>query len=360
MAQPRIYIAITSHGFGHAVRAATVAAKLQQLRPEIAITFVTVAPEWLLKSYVQGDFVYRQQVFDVGVIQTDSLTMNKTATLSKMQEIMAQEELIIAQEVKYIRDHNIGLVLADVPALASPIAHTAGVPCWMMSNFGWDFIYRDWGAEFAEIVAWTENYYRQSDRLFRLPLAEPMSAFTNITDVGLTGSTPLFSNLELHQKFELSTSQKKTILLTFGGLGLQATPYHNLQHFPDWQFITFDRAAPDLPNLLKVADKTLRPLDFMPICGRIFSKPGYSTFSEALCCNVPIVSLTRDGFAEAAVLLNGIQDYSQHQIVDTEEFFKGDWSFLHQKMLPPRKTERLAKDGATKIAQEICEHFSRS
>ncbi|MEM8672597.1 MAG: glycosyl transferase [Cyanobacteria bacterium P01_G01_bin.67] len=360
MAQPRIYIAITSHGFGHAVRAATVAAKLQQLRPEIAITFVTVAPEWLLKSYVQGNFDYRQQVFDVGVIQTDSLTMNKTATLSKMQEIIAQEELIIAQEAQYICDHNIGLVLADVPALAAPIAHAAGVPCWMMSNFGWDFIYRDWGAEFAEIVAWTENYYRQSDRLFRLPLAEPMSVFTNITNVGLTGSAPLFSNQELHQKFELSAPQKKTILLTFGGLGLQATPYHNLQHFPDWQFITFDRTAPDLPNLLKVADKTLRPLDFMPICGRIFSKPGYSTFSEALCCNVPIVSLTRDGFAEAAVLLNGIQDYSHHQIVDTEEFFKGDWSFLHQKMLPPRKTERLAKDGATKIAQEICEHFSRS
>ncbi len=358
MSQASIYIAVTGHGFGHAVRAATVAEKLQQLRPDIKLTFVTVAPEWLLKSYIKGDFVYRQRIFDVGVIQSDSLTMNKQATLVKMQEIIAQQATLITQEANYIKENEIGLILADIPALAVPIAHAAEIPCWMMSNFGWDFIYRDWGEEFADIVAWIENYYRSCDRLFRLPLAEPMSIFPQITDVGLTGSPPRFNHHELRQKFNLTAASEKTVLLTFGGLGLQSIPYDNLKNFSDWQFITFDRAAPDLPNLLKVADNTLRPLDFMHICGRVVSKPGYSTFSEALCCNVPIVSLTREGFAEAPVLLNSIQDYSLHQIITTDEFFTGDWDFLNQPLLPPRKTECLAKDGATAIAQEISGYFS--
>ncbi|PSB12271.1 glycosyl transferase [Pleurocapsa sp. CCALA 161] len=358
MAQFTIYIAVTSHGFGHAVRAATVAEKLQQLRPDIALHLVTVAPEWLLKCYIKGDFVYRPRVFDVGVIQTDSLTMDRQATLSKMQNIMSQEKFIIAEEAQYIKDQNIGLILADIPALAAPIAHAAGIPCWMMSNFGWDFIYRDWGSDFEKIVAWTENYYSKSDRLFRLPLAESMSAFLNHTEVGLTGSTPQFNSEQLRQQFNLSAPLAKTILLTFGGLGLQSIPYENLNHFPDWQFITFDPNAPDLPNLLKIGDQTLRPLDFMPISGRVVSKPGYSTFSEALCCDTPIVSLTREGFAEASVLLNSIQDYSQHQIISTDEFFTGNWDFLHQPLLAPRKSDLLSKDGATAIAQEISDYFS--
>lgn len=358
MSQPVLYIAVTSHGFGHAVRAATVADKLQQLRPDIALVFVTVAPEWLLKSYVTGDFVYRQRIFDVGVIQSDSLTMDKRATLSKMQGIIAQEDSIIAEEAEYIHNNNVGLILADIPALAAPIARAAGIPCWMMSNFGWDFIYSYWGESFTEVVTWIENYYHKSDRLFRLPLAEPMSAFPHITDVGLTGSKPRHSNEELRQKFNLTVTQEKTVLLTFGGLGLQAIPYHNLKYFPDWQFITFDRDAPDLSNLLKVTDNFYRPLDFMPICGRIVSKPGYSTFSEALCFDLPIVSLTREDFAEAPVLLNSIQDYSHHQIISSTDFFDGDWNFLHQAMLPPRKTERLAKDGAETIAQEISNFFA--
>jgi hypothetical protein len=358
MSQPTIYLAVTSHGFGHAVRTATVAAKLQQLRPDIALIFVTVAPEWLLKSYVKGEFVYRQRIFDVGVIQSDSLTMDKQTTLSKMQQIIAQQEQIIAEEVEYIRNNNVGLILADIPALAAPIARAAGIPCWMMSNFGWDFIYRHWGGDFIAVVEWIENYYHQSDRLFRLPLAEPMSAFPHITNVGLTGDTPRYTESELRQKFALTAPQSQIILLTFGGLGLQAIPYHNLNHFPEWQFITFDRNAPDLPNLIKIIDESFRPLDFMPICGRIVSKPGYSTFSEALCCDIPIVSLTREDFAEAPVLLNSIQDYSQHQIISTRDFFQGDWSFLRQNLLPPRQTAGLKKDGATAIAQEISQYFA--
>lgn len=357
MARSNIYIAITSHGFGHAVRSATVAAQLQQLRPDIAITFVTVAPRWLLESYVTGNFNYRQRIFDVGVVQSDSLTMDKQATLSKMQAIIARQDEIIEEEAKYIQENKIGLVLADIPALAAPIAKAASVPCWMMSNFGWDFIYRHWGDSFDEIVTWIENYYSACDRLFRLPLAEPMSAFPRVTNVGLTGGIPRYSAADWRQKYHLSVPQERTALLTFGGLGLQAIPYRVLKDFPDWQFITFDGAAPNLPNLLKISDRALRPLDFMPVCGRVVSKPGYSTFSEALCCDVPIVSLRRKDFAEAAILLEGIQDYSDHQIIATDDFFAGNWSFLRQPMQAPRKTEPLAKDGAITIARAIAQYL---
>ena len=358
MPQPKIYIAVTSHGFGHAVRAAIVAATLQKIRPDMAIAFVTVAPEWLLKSYVTGDFIYRTRIFDVGVIQSDSLKMDKDATRAKMLHIMAQQDAIIAEEAEYIKQNQFGLILADIPALAVPIAQAADIPCWMMSNFGWDFIYSYWGEEFTEIVNWTANYYQQGDRLFRLPLAEPMNAFPQVTDVGLTGGILRHSEQELRRQFNLTVPKEKTILLTFGGLGIQAIPYHNLQRFPEWQFITFDRAAPDLPNLIKITDFSYRPVDFMPICGRVVSKPGYSTFSEALYLDVPIVSLTREDFAEAPVLLAGIQDYAHHLIVPTTDFFTGNWDFVVQELLPPRQTKTLAKDGAETIARAIADYFA--
>ena len=358
MTQPVIYIAITSHGFGHAVRAATVANKLQKLRPDISLILGSVSPQWLLKSYIESEFTYHSRVFDVGVIQSDSLTMDPNATLAKMQHIIARQDEIIAEEVAYIRDRGVGLILADIPALAVPIAHAAGIPCWMMSNFGWDFIYRDWGEKFTEVVAWIENYYRQCDRLFRLPLAEPMSVFPNITDVGLTGAEPRYSEDYLRSEFNLKAAKENTILLTFGGMGIQATPYHNLKNFPEWQFITFDRNAPDLPNLLLVKDNYYRPVDFLPVCSRVVSKPGYSTFCESLSQDVPVISLTREGFAEAPVLLEGLQNYSYHQIVPVSEFFEGNWDFLDRDLIPPRKSKPLAKNGAETIVEEISRYFS--
>jgi hypothetical protein len=357
MPQPILYVAITNHGFGHATRTASVVAAIQRLYPEILIILVTTAPRWLLDSYIQGDFIHRPRAFDVGVIQSDGITMDKMATLEKLQQIRDQQRQIIASEVSFIRQNRVGLILADIPPLATQIAQAAGIPCYMMSNFGWDFIYRAWGGEFVEIAEWIGQCFSQCDRLFRLPFHEPMSAFPTITDVGLTGGTPNYTPEQLRSAFGLHPSTEQTVLLTFGGLGLAQIPYDNLQQFPDWQFITFDRNAPTLPNLVKITDAHYRPVDFMPLCGRIISKPGFGTFAEACRLGIPIVSITRHDFAESAVLLAGIQDYAHHQILEPEEFFQGNWEFLQQSPQPPQKLEPIATDGNETIAQAVMNYF---
>ncbi|MEA5550190.1 glycosyl transferase [Anabaena cylindrica UHCC 0172] len=357
MKRPILYIAITNHGFGHSTRTASIAATIQKLCPEVLLIFVTTAPRWLLESYIKGDFILRQRAFDLGVVQTDSLTMDKPATLAKLQEIKKKQNSLIASEVNFIRQNRVNLILADIPFLAAGFAKAANIPCWMTSNFSWDFIYRNWGGEFIEIADWISDWYTKSDRLFRLPFHEPMSAFPNIIDIGLTGGSPHFSTDEIRRTWGITAPPEKTILLTFGGLGLQAIPYHNVSQFLDWQFITFDAAAPDLPNLIKVQNRQYRPVDFMPICGRVVSKPGYSTFAEATRLEIPIVTIPRDDFAEAALLLAGIKNYNHHQILTPTEFFQGNWDFLHDSPQPPNQSQPIAKDGNETIANAVINYF---
>ena len=95
MPRPTLYIAITNHGFGHAVRISSVANLIQQMCPDVLLIMVTTAPRWLLESYICGDFIYRPRSFDVGVIQSDSITMDKKTTLEKLQEIRNKEQSII-------------------------------------------------------------------------------------------------------------------------------------------------------------------------------------------------------------------------------------------------------------------------
>lgn len=357
MERPIIYIAITNHGFGHATRTASIANTIQKLCPEALLILVTTAPRWLLESYIEGDFILRPRAFDLGVVQVDSLIMDKPATLEKLREIKKNHKSLIASEVNFIRQNRVNLILADVPFLATGFAQAVNVPCWMISNFGWDFIYRDWGGEFTEIADWISDWYGKCHRLFRLPFHEPMSAFKNITDVGLTGGSPKFAIDELRTTWEINTPPEKTILLTFGGCGLQEIPYTNLSKFPHWQFITFDVSAPNLPNLIKITNRQYRPVDFMPICGKVVSKPGYSTFSEATRLQTPVVTIPRDDFAEASVILAGITNYNHHQIITTSEFFQGDWDFLYQSSQSPKQTEPIDKNGNETIAQLVIDYL---
>lgn len=347
---------------------AAVVATIQRSRPDVLPVMVTMSPRWLLASYLEGDFIYRPRCLDVGVIQADSLAIDREATLQRLQELQGRSRALIAAEVDFIRQMSIKngrvvLVLADAPWLAIAIAQGAGLPCWLVGNFGWDFIYRDWGGEFGAIADQISATYAQGDRLFRLPFHEPMAAFPRITDVGLTGGSPRESVEGLRDRLQLpDVPRDRTVLLTFGGLGLRQIPYAALRRFDHWLFLTFDRQAPDdQPNLVKILDPTDdqvtrrgdRPVDLMPLCGRVVSKPGYSTFAEACRLNIPIATLSRTGFAEAPLLLNGIQDVAPHQILDVQAFLDGDWSFLEQPCTPPRTTTRLAQDGNETIAQAV-------
>ncbi|QLE56953.1 glycosyl transferase [Nostoc sp. TCL26-01] len=357
MERPILYVAITNHGFGHATRTASVAATIQKLCPEVLLIMVTTAPRWLLECYIEGDFIHRPRAFDLGVVQSDSLNMDKAATLAKLLEIKKQQNSLIASEVNFLRQNRVHLILADIPFLAPLFAKAAGIPCWMMSNFGWDFIYRDWGGEFVAIADWISDCYSKCDRLFRLPFHEPLPAFSHITDVGLTGGSPRFSDEDIRAVWGITAPKEKTVLLTFGGLGLQQIPYDNLRRYPDWQFIVFDQSAPNLPNLIKISDRQYRPVDFMPICGRVVSKPGYGTFAEATRLDIPLVTIPRDDFAETPFLLGGLANYNFHQILTPEEFFHGNWDFLLQPLQPPRQSQPLAKDGNQAIAQAMINYL---
>jgi len=359
MPRKTLYVAATSHGFGHITRIASAVAAIQKSDPSIMIIMVTTAPRWLLEQYIQGDFVHRTLALDVGALQSDSLTIDKAATLEKVLQNREQEHLIVQREAEFIRQYQVNLVLADIPPLAVKIAHAADIPCWMTSNFGWDFIYQAWGKEFTNVKTWINECYSQCDYLLRIPFHEPMSAFSSITDVGLTGGSPRYSMAELKSTLNLDEkSGEETILLTFGGGGLNQIPYHNLQRFPNLQFITFDPKAPSCSNLLKIEDRRYRPVDFMPLCSRIISKPGYSTFAEACRLEVPIISITRDDFAESVPLLGGIQDCVYHQILEPDEFFKSNWEFLQKPMNSPRQPQSLSMNGNEEIARAVVNHLS--
>ncbi len=356
--RPTLYVAITNHGFGHATRTASVVAAIQKRVPDLLVIVTTAAPRWLLESYITDDFIYRPRAFDIGVIQCDCLNMDKAATLEHLDKIRIRQAELIASEVSFIQQNGVGLILGDIPPLISLIAQAAHVPCWMLGNFGWDFIYRAWGDDFVEMADWISDCFGLCDRLFRLPFHEPMKAFRTIEDVGFVGGSPHFDLELIREMFQLTVPREQTALITFGGLNLQQIPYEGLQRYPDWQFITFDQQASELPNLCKISDRKYRPVDFMPLCGRIISKPGYGTFAEACRTGTPVVSLEREDFAEAEILLSGIRQYSFHQILPTAIFYEGTWEFLEEPLTPPIAPLAGIEDGNLSIATAIADYFA--
>ncbi|MCE7937870.1 glycosyl transferase [bacterium] len=355
---PTLYLAVTTHGYGHATRLASIAACVRAARPDVRLIFATTAPRWLLEAYVPGDFEIRPVALDVGVVQPDSLTNDLPATLAALERYRSDAPRVVAEEAAFARAAGVDLVVGDIPPLAPRIARAAGVPGWMVSNFAWDFIYRAWGGPFAEVADWIAACHAACDRLFRPPLCEPTASFPHVTPVGLTGGTPRWPAAAVRARWGLTAPRARIALVTFGGLGLASLPYGRLAAHPEWQFVTWDRAAPDLPNLVRVDDPCWRPVDLMPVAGRMFGKPGFSTFSEALREGVPIVSLPRPGFVEAEILLDGVRDHARHRILPAGDLTAEVWDRVVAPLDPPRTAVRLPMNGSAEVARAIADQIA--
>ncbi len=351
--RPALYLAISRHGYGHATRLASVAAEVQRLLPDVRLVFAGLAPHELLAAYVPGPFEQRHVVLDAGVSQPDSLIIDLEGTHRQARRIRQRQHEIVSREVAFVRHERIGLILADIPPLAAVIGEAAGVPCWMVSNFGWDYIYGGWGPAFEGIACWVQDCYALCDQLFRLPFHEPMAVFPSRSDVGLTGGQPRWPAERLASQLGIKTPRERTALVTLGGFGRHQLPYDAMQSRPDWTFLVFDPQAPAGPNIIPRRDTVLRPVDLLPVCGRLIAKPGFSTFSEAIRLGVPIVTMPRPDFAEAEILVTGMAAVHPHQLVDLDSFLAGDWSFLDRAPDPPPPGAAVDKWGTEAIARAV-------
>jgi hypothetical protein len=354
-----IVACISSHGFGHGARMGALLRQLLRRRHDIELVLSTALPHDLLaQSLGSGPWLHRPCVWDVGVRQADALGSDPAATLAALAEL---EQALPAQlererawlEPRLAAHGGRGLVIADMPPAAVLLAESLGIPVVWHGNFGWDAIYADLGGAFAPWVEHCRRLYRRGQALIRCPF--PLSMDWGLPQLAIGGEsgTPRLGSDELRRRLGHDHPRERTALLSFGGLGLTLDPALPAR-WPDWRFLVCDRRLPEAANLIPVPSD-LRPLDVLPICQLVITKPGYSTFCEALAQNVGIVAVERSQFAEAAVLLEGLQRHGWHRILSRQRFSSGDWG-LDRPLAPPLG-QPLASDGAEQAAAWLATHW---
>lgn len=352
-----IYACVSGHGFGHGSRVASVLTALHQLQPRWRLVLSTPLPAAFLQlAFGSVPFEQRLCRWDVGVIQADALGADAQATLVALEQLEHQLPDQVAAEARWLRaQHCPVLVLGDVAPAAAAVAEAVGAPLVWMANFGWDAIYRPMGGDFEVWADRALAAYRRGDALIRCPFAMAMDWDVPTTPVGLTPGHPRHRPEQLRSRLQLTAPPERTVLVGFGGLGLALAP-GLLERWPEHHFLVSDAALLQGAANATLIPRDLRPLDLMPLCSRIVTKPGYSTFCEALAAGLGVHLVRREGFAEAPVLEQALQRHGWHRLLSREQLEQGDWQ-LDQPLLAP-EAEPLPLHGDRLAAKVIETLFS--
>jgi L-arabinokinase len=362
---PAVVFYISGHGFGHASREIELINALASRLPAYDIVVRTSAARWIFDRTVRVPFTLIEGACDTGVVQIDSLHLDARKTIEEAAAFYRQLPRHTAREAALLREHDAAFVIADAPPLGCVAARAAGVPCAVLSNFTWDWIYEGYVDQLAaapDLLPLLRDAYRAAPEAWRLPFHGGFATFDQIIDVPLIARHARHEPDEVRRLLHLP-SGVPLALSSFGGYGVRDFNPESLDCLDTWCVVTTGaHAAPPLPrgaafvDERKLYDAGLRYEDLVRAVDVVVTKPGFGIVAECIANDTAMLYTSRGRFVEYEVMVEEMPRFLRCQYLDVASLLAGRWrDALERLRLQPPAPERPRTDGAAVVAEMIAE-----
>ena len=282
--------------------------------------------------------------------------MELAETLQACQTLHENAARLVGQELAYIRDHRIRLIVGDIPPLCFEIAARAGIPSVAITNFTWNCIYRAYLVkypDFAPLIDEMEGFYGRATMAFTLPYPCNMDVFPRREAIPWIARASVLTKESARAKFTLPKSAI-IVLLSFGGLGSRRMPLDRLKQLREFFFVTTGESKKRDANLLVLPDAQRQYEDLVRAADIIFTKPGYGIVADAIAHQVPILYTDRGEFPEYPLLVQALNDLATAVFIPQTELLSGNIApYLSRLLTKEPNWPLVALDGARIAADKI-------
>ena len=360
----KIVFYISGHGFGHATRMLALISEIENLHRNCQLFIRSNCPEWIFRDGIKSNFHYCPVHIDTGTYQHDFIHLDKKQSFIEYEKLIGRRKRFMSQEIRFIKQNNIDLIVGDIPPAAFYIAYNTGIKSVAVANFSWDWIFEPYLADYPEyrhIIDDMKKAYGYADLLIRLPFAGDFEAFRKIIDVPLLVRQPVMDQDEIKQKLGISTEQRPVVLCSFGGFSIKNFHFPSIvSNIKDYFFIGFGPQYERALNYIVLPYQSdIDHPSLVAMSDMVISKLGYGTVAECVATATPIMYIERSDFKEYPLLVAGIEKYLDSYLIPKPDFFAGDW-LVHLDLFRARisattKQAMCDVDGAKKTAKIICE-----
>ena len=346
---------ITGHGYGHAVRSNCVVQALGRAEPGLRIHVRSTAPQWLF-SRSQAQVSYSRRMVDVGILQEDSLEMDLGKTLVACQTFHARALRLIEEEIRFIKTHDIRLILGDIPPIAFEIAFRASIPSVAITNFTWDWIYRTYLAAypgFLPLIEEMKGFYQKATIGLTLPYPCGAEVFPFRESVPWVTRRSNLTKAQARAKLDLPKS-KTLVLLSFGGLGLERLPKAKLGELRDCYFAMTGKTRRREGHCITLPDTQQPYEDLVRAADVIVTKPGYGIVADVLAHQTPILYTERGEFPEYPRLVQALNDLATAEFIPQSDLLSGAIApYIERVLKKPANWPAVSLNGADVAAEKI-------
>lgn len=347
---------ISSHGFGHAARAAAVMQAIAENDPSVQFDIFTAVPSWFFHESLTWNFNYHYLLTDFGLAQKTPFHSDLQETLHNLNTFYPIAHKRLSDIAKTIRNLDPRIIICDIAPMGLLVAREVGIPGVLVENFTWDWIYGQYSDRDKSITKYinylkpifeSADYHIQTEPICHRQAADLVT--------GPVSRRPRTSRDQIRQRLGLLTNGN-VILITTGGIPQYYGFIQKLARLKEIYFV-LPGAGPDIniqDNLIVLPHRSdfYHP-DLANACDAVIGKVGYSTLAEVYHAGVPFGYVARADYNESGPMVNFIRQRMPGLAVEETEFFNGSWISKINDLLKLPRVDRSNVNGAEQIGKFI-------
>jgi len=347
---PRLFVDISSHGYGHLAQTAPVLNRIVELRPNVRLTVRSGLPLARLKQRIRAHFEHIAGASDFGFAMIDALTIDPAATATRYREAHADFAGRVAEDAALLRKLRADAVFSNVSYLPLAAAARMGIPAKAMCSLNWADLYANYfgmDAIHAEMLA----AYRSAAFLRTAP-SMPMPGLDDIVDIGTLAERGNARRGELRAKLGAGETAR-VVMIALGGIP-KRLPVEGWPMLPDTHWL-----VPQSWNVERNDMHAFEPLgwpfaDLLGSVDAVVAKPGYGTFAEAACNGTAVLYQRRaDGWPEQDCLIDWLHAHARCAEVSAGDLQPGNLGATLESCLRSAVPPAPTFDGADRAARRL-------
>ena len=346
---PTALFYVSSHGYGHAVRAAQVMDAL--IERGFSVTARTLAPPWL---FPPGAALEPADV-DAGLVQRDCLTTDMDASLAAFLNRRDHAPAEVERECGAIRRIKPAIIVCDIAPLGVRAARRAGLPSVVVANFLWDWILRPYAGHdprFAEAAGELRAVYLTADEILRTPLSGGFEPYPNVTPIPLIARPAPQSRAQARALLGLPP-QRPLALVSMGGVGHAQFIASLPGRVRAFDLLLTGAAGRREGRVWTFTREQASHHALLAACDVVIGKMGYGLCADLIATRRGLLYTPREDFIEFSVLEAQSRQYVNARRLPIREFLEGPLDgHLHHLMAADHPAVAAPLGGA-KVAAAI-------
>ena len=347
---------ISSHGFGHAARAAAVMQAIAENDASVQFEIFTAVPSWFFQDSLSTPFNYHHLLTDFGLAQKTPFQSDLGDTLRSLNQFYPIAPMHLDDISKAIRRLECGIIICDIAPMGLLVAKNTGIPSVLVENFTWDWIYQQYAVvnknikkyiDYLRPVFESADYHIQTEPICSRKSPDLVSAPVS--------RKPRTSRDQIRQRLGLP-ADGNVILITTGGIPQHYDFLQKLDKLGELTFV-MPGAGPEMKindNLIILPHQSdfYHP-DLANASDAVIGKVGYSTLAEVYHAGIPFGYVARVNYNESGPMVDFIKQQMPGIALEETEFHAGGWISKLTELLELPRVHRQGANGAEQIGKFI-------